>query len=339
MAGHVEDCVEHDRAASMEITAAGHFPTFELAETEAPAPQQLGPCFLRERVGCGGMGEVFRAEHPSHRQPCVIKRIRPELAEDPLSHTRFECEIQALATLRNPHIVKMLEHGRAADGTPYYIMEHLPGMTLEDLVQQDGPLSPERVIHLLRQVCAALAEIHDRGFVHRDVKPSNILCCQRRGEHDVITLIDFGLVQGSLPAPHEGTQQPHDYPQAEECSDGPGRTVELTQKGTILGSPLYMSPEQAACRGPVDGRSDLYSLGVVGYYLLTGQPLFVRDTPLELLVCHVHEPVARPSTLREGVPLDLENIILRCLEKDPRRRFADARSLARALAQCSSARR
>jgi serine/threonine-protein kinase len=188
--------------------------------------------------------------------------------ENPLSHTRFECEIQALATLRNPHIVKMLGHGRAADGTRYYIMEHLPGMTLEDLVEQDGPLAPERVIHLLRQVCAALAEVHHRGFVHRDVKPSNIFCCQRRGQQDVVTLIDFGLVQRSLLAlPHEGTHEHHDYPQAGERSDGPGGTVKLTQKGTVLGSPLYMSPEQAACRGPVDGRSDLYSLGVVGYFV------------------------------------------------------------------------
>jgi len=195
-------------------------------------------------------------------------------------------------------------------------MEYLPGLSLEELVARHGPLPPERAVHLLRQVCAALQEAHAAGLIHRDIKPGNVLVCRRGGQHDVAKLLDFGLVRG-------------------HGLDGDGQ--KLTQQGAIAGTPAYMSPEQAAGKEAVDARSDLYSLGAVAYFLLTGQPPFVRGTAVQTLAAHLGEAVVAPDRHRADVPADLQAAILRCLEKEPARRFPSAGDLDEALTRCRDA--
>jgi serine/threonine-protein kinase len=212
--------------------------------------------------------------------------------------------------------VEVFDYGHAADGTFYYVMEYLPGLSLEELVNRHGPLPPARLVHLLRQMCGALQEAHAASLVHRDIKPSNIIVSQRGGQCDVAKLLDFGLVRT-----HSLNQ------------DG----QQLTQEGALAGTPAYMSPEQAAGQGDLDGRSDLYSLGAVAYFLLTGQPPFVRNTAVQTLAAHLGEPVVAPDQHRPDVPADLQAVLLRCLEKVPARRFPDAESLERALSHCGCA--
>jgi serine/threonine-protein kinase len=221
-----------------------------------------------------------------------------------------------MATLTHPNTVEIYDYGHADDGTFYYVMEYLPGQNLEHLVSYYGPLSPARAIHLLIQVCRALREAHNAGLLHRDLKPSNIIACERGGVFDVAKLLDFGLVHTT------GTQK----------NDG-----RLTHHGTIIGSPPYMSPEQAAGKTELDPRSDIYSLGAVAYFLLTGQPPFVRETAMMMLMAHAYEPVVPLTDVRPEVPADLQAVVLRCLEKDPADRYADARSLEQALADCEAA--
>src|SRR5262249_30984221 len=227
----------------------------------------------------------------------------------------FEREVQATATLTHPNTVEVFDYGRADDGTFYYVMEYLPGPSLEEEVRQRGPLPPGRAVHLLRQLCGALQEAHAAGLIHRDIKPGNVLVCERGGRCDVAKLLDFGLVRAPGPG-HDGQQ--------------------LTLEGALAGTPAYMSPEQAASKGDLDARSDLYSLGAVAYFLLTGQPPFVRETAVQTLAAHISEAVS-PDRLRPDVPADVQALVLRCLEKDPARRFPDAASLEQALAACACA--
>ncbi len=283
---------------------------------QAFAARRLGQYRIKHRLGAGGMGEVYLAEHVLLRRPCALKLIRPEWAGDPTNLARFEREVQATATLTHPNIVEIFDYGRADDGTFYYAMEYLPGLSLHQLVRRYGPLPPERAVHLLRQVCGALQEAHAAALNHRDVKPGNVLVCQRGGQHDVAKLLDFGLVRAHGLA-------------------GPGE--KLTQEGAIAGTPAYMSPEQAAGKADVDARSDLYSLGAVAYFLLTGRPPFVRDSAVQTLAAHLGEPVVAPDRHRPDVPADLQAVVLRCLEKAPARRFPDAGELAQALARCRCA--
>src|SRR5262249_9540433 len=198
-----------------------------------------------------------------------------------------EREVQATATLSHPNTVEIFDYGHAEDGTFYYVMEYLPGLTLEQLVQRHGPLPPARSVHLLRQVCGALSEAHAAGLIHRDVKPGNVLVCERGGVHDVAKLLDFGLVR----SPRLGQG---------------GQTV--TGEGMIAGTPAYMSPEQAAGRTDVDARSDLYGLGAVAYFLLTGRPPFVRDSAVQTLAAHLGEPVVAPDRHQPDVPADLQAV-------------------------------
>jgi serine/threonine-protein kinase len=278
--------------------------------------RKLGQYQLKQRLGEGGMGEVYLAEHILLRRPCAIKLIRQERAGDPTTLSRFEREVRATATLTHPNTIEIFDYGHADDGTFYYVMEYLPGLSLEALVEEYGPLPPERAVYLLRQVCGPLQEAHAIGLIHRDIKPSNILTCERGGLYDVAKLLDFGLVQAA--------------------SLGKAGT-KLTLEGSVTGTPAFMSPEQAAGREALDGRSDLYSLGAVAYYLLTGQPPFVRSTAMEVLASHIYEPAARLTEVRADVPPDLQEVVLRCLEKDPARRFPTAESLEQALAQCRCA--
>jgi serine/threonine-protein kinase len=289
---------------------------FELLRREAFQAKLLGQYRLKQKLGSGGMGEVYLAEHLLLRRPCAIKLIRPDQQRDPALMQRFEREVQAMATLTHPNTVEVYDYGRSDDGTFYYVMEYLPGLTLETLVARYGAVPAARAVHFLRQVCGALREAHQVGLLHRDIKPGNVIACERGGVYDVAKLLDFGLVQGGLL---------------------PADAERVTIEGTVLGSPPYMSPEQAAGKSDVDVRSDIYSLGGVGYYLLTGRPPFVRETALEMLLAHAYEPVVPPGEWQSGVPADVQAVILRCLSKKPEDRFADVTSLEQALAACGVA--
>src|SRR6516225_9705427 len=282
---------------------------------EAFEARQLGQYRLLEPLGQGGMGEVYLAEHRMLKRPCAIKLIRPEQAGNPKVLARFEREVQMTARLSHWNTVEIYDYGRTDDGTFYYVMEHLPGLSLEALVERHGPLPAERVVHLLRQVCQALREAHAVGLIHRDIKPGNVFVAQRGGLYDVVKLLDFGLVK----------------PVAEF---GPAR---LTQEGSISGTPLFMSPEQARGQDDLDARSDIYSLGAVAYALLTGRPPFQGANPMEVIIAHVRDEVVRPSQHQADVPADLEQVILRCLAKCPQDRFQDVDSLEQALAECAAA--
>jgi serine/threonine-protein kinase len=289
---------------------------FQMLEQAAFRAQQLGQYRLERRLGSGGMGEVYLAEHVLLRRPCAIKLIRPEQAGDPTTLQRFEREVQAMATLTHPNTALVFDYGHADDGTFYYVMEYLPGQNLENLVAKHGPLPPARAIHFLRQVCLALREAHGIGLLHRDIKPSNIISCERGGIHDVAKLLDFGLVQ--------------DVRLGKDAA-------RLTMQGTVLGSPPYMSPEQAAGRADVGRASDIYSLGAVGYYLLLGQPPFPRETAMQILMAHAYEVAVPPRDLRPEIPADLEAVLLRCLQKKPADRYPSAEALEQALAVCHDA--
>jgi eukaryotic-like serine/threonine-protein kinase len=285
----------------------------QLLQQQAHEARQLGQYRLKERLGSGGMGEVYLAEHTLLRRPCAVKLIRPEHARDERTLQRFEREVRAMATLTHWNTVEIFDYGHAEDGTFYYVMEYLPGETFDALVTRHGPLPPGRVVHFLRQVCNALREAHGIGLLHRDIKPSNVLACERGGVYDVAKLLDFGLVQDVGLTPEAGR---------------------LTVIGSIVGSPPFMSPEQASGK-PLDARSDIYSAGTLAFYLLTGQPPFPRDTAMQMLMAHAYETVPSLASLQPGIPHDLEEIVLRCLEKDPANRWPDAASLGRALAACS----
>lgn len=282
---------------------------------EAFEARQLGQYRLTQQIGAGGMGEVYLAEHQWLKRPCVVKLIRPDKAGDPRHLARFQREVRATARLSHWNTVEIFDYGSTEDGTFYYVMEYLPGMSLAELVNRFGPLPPGRVIHLLRQVCDGLAEAHAMGLVHRDIKPGNIFAAQRGGIHDVAKLLDFGLVKPLLE----------------------DQSMQLSTEGAITGSPLFMSPEQAAGETEADVRSDIYSLGAVGYYLLTGRPPFESDKPMKVLIAHIHQPAIPPTHHRSEIPLDLEAIILRCLEKAPADRFADVAALGDALDACEDA--
>jgi tRNA A-37 threonylcarbamoyl transferase component Bud32 len=277
---------------------------------EAFAAKQLGQYRLKQKLGSGGMGEVYLAEHQMMKRPCAVKLIRPEKAGDPRMLARFEREVRATAKLSHWNSIDIYDYGRTADGTFYYVMEYLPGHNIGEIVQQYGPIPPARAVYLLDQVCGALAEAHSIGLVHRDIKPANIFCAYRGGVFDVIKLLDFGLAK----------------PTMEKNAD-----VQLTMAGQVTGSPMFMSPEQASGEEGVDARSDIYSLGAVIYYILTGQPPFNSDNPLKMMIAHASQEVVPPSRLNPDIPRELEEIVLRCLEKDPEHRYQDVASLRAAL--------
>jgi serine/threonine-protein kinase len=275
--------------------------------------RQLGQYRLRQQIGAGAMGEVYLAEHRLLKRPCALKLIRPDTVGDPKALARFEREVRVTATLSHPNTVDIYDYGRTSDGTYYYVMEYLPGLSLAELVERHGPLPPGRVVYLLRQVCQALREAHAVGLIHRDIKPSNVIAARRGGRDDVAKLLDFGLVR-------------------------PVSTVskaDLSAEGQILGTPLFMSPEQATGDRELDERSDIYSLGAVAYHLLTGQPPFNRVGSMAVLFAHARDPVVPPSRILTGVPVDLDHVVLRCLAKNAADRFADAESLERALGECT----
>ena len=283
--------------------------------TEVRRARELGSYRLVERLGEGGMGEVWRGEHRLLARPAAVKLIKPEVlgAADGehrrVTLQRFEREAQATAALCSPHTVDLYDFGVSDDGAFYAVIELLDGFDLDTLVRKYGPLPAERVVHLLRQVCDSLAEAHDTGLIHRDVKPANIFTCRFGRATDWIKVLDFGMVK--LP-------------------DGKGDSM-LTGENMAGGTPAFMAPEQAVS-GPVDGRSDLYSLGCVAYWLLTGEPVFSGHTPIETIVQHVKSAPTPPSAHSEvPVPPALDSIVLSCLAKSPDDRPQTADALARLL--------
>jgi serine/threonine-protein kinase len=279
---------------------------------EVRKARELGSYRLVERLGAGGMGEVWRAQHRMLARPAAIKLIRPEMlgARDPDSRRmlvrRFEREAQATALMRSPHTMELYDFGVADDGTFYYVMELLDGFDLGTLVEKFGPVPAERAVYFLRQVCESLGEAHEAGLIHRDVKPANIYACRYGRSSDFIKLLDFGLVK-------LGAAQPE-------------ATEPLTAADVVGGTPAFMSPEQALGGARVDGRSDLYAVGCVAYWLLTGTLVFKGKTAMETIVMHVQQEPEPPSRRVElPIPADLEAIVLACLAKtaDARPQTAD----------------
>jgi len=285
--------------------------------------REMGSYQLVELLGRGGMGEVWRARHKMLARPAAIKLIRAEalgLHEGPRAERllrRFEREAQATAALNSPHTIELYDFGVTAEGTFYYVMEILHGLDLETLVRQFGPVPAERAIHLLLQVCDSLADAHHAGLVHRDIKPANIYTCRKGLKHDFVKVLDFGLVTSAW---------------AEEDD----LVSHLTQEGAVPGTPGYIAPEVALGNGPVDGRADLYAVGCVGYWLLTGHRVFEADSPMQIAIQHV-QSVPVPPSRRTTLPIGdgLERAILACLEKAPERRPSDAEDLARRLSDAS----
>jgi eukaryotic-like serine/threonine-protein kinase len=290
------------------VTGLGH---------QVARAREMGSYELGDRIGQGGMGEVYKAKHRMLARPAAIKLIRPELLaqrngeQAEIAIQRFHREATAAAQLRSPHTVGLYDFGTTDDGTLYFAMELLDGMTLEAMVEQTGPLTPARVIHILRQVCDSLAEAHASGMVHRDIKPANIHIGRFGLRDDFVKVLDFGLV-----------------------TSGPtvGGSHLATLVGTIPGTPAYMAPEMALGE-PVDGRADIYALGCVAYYLLTGQLVFESENAMHSLMKRLNEPPAPPSTRTElPIPVDLEAIVLACLERQAEKRPATAGELAARLA-------
>jgi serine/threonine-protein kinase len=277
----------------------------------------LGQYRLEAKIGEGGMGEVWRASHALLCRPTAVKLLPPErMGEDAIR--RFEREVQMTALLTHPGTVAIYDYGRTRDGIFYYAMELLDGTDLESLVRQYGPQPSGRVVHILVQICGALAEAHDLGLVHRDVKPANIVLSPRSGEHEFAKILDFGLVK-AIPS---------------ELQLGSA----LSGANTITGTPLYISPEAIRAPKSVDARSDLYALGAVAWFLLVGRPPFGGQNMLEVCSKHLQTAPEHPSTaLGQPIPPDLEDAVLACLEKRPEARPADARALRDLLERSTAA--
>ncbi len=301
------------------MTHVGARAIYSLGREVAKA-RELGSYHLVDRLGMGGMGEVWRAEHRMLARPAAIKLVRPEVlsggGEGPaVALKRFEQEAQATALLRSPHTIELFDFGVSGDGAFYYVMELLDGFDLESLVKEFGPMPSARAIPMLRQACDSLAEAHERGLIHRDVKPANVFVC-RYGRHvDFVKVMDFGLVK------HHGQDQPD---------------IKVTADNVVGGTPSYMSPEQAAGDQELDGRSDIYALGCVAYWMITGQLVF-EGTVIRTMMAHMQETPVPPSQRTElEVPPAFEQLVLRCLEKDPDRRPQTADELSALLAECET---
>jgi eukaryotic-like serine/threonine-protein kinase len=284
---------------------------------EVQQARVLGQYTLETKIGEGGMGDVWRAKHALLRRPTAIKLLPPGRMKESAIE-RFEREVQLTASLTHPNTVAIYDYGRTRDGIFYYAMELLEGTDLERLVAADGPQPPGRVVHVLSQVCGALAEAHDLGLVHRDVKPANVLLSPRKGEHEFAKVVDFGLVKS--------------------VDSGEHAQAGLTRADTITGTPLYMAPEAIESPESVDARSDLYALAAVGWFMLVGRPVFEGTNIVAICGQHLHTAPLRPSAaLGRELPPDLEDLLLACLEKKPSARPADARALRQALERCACA--
>jgi eukaryotic-like serine/threonine-protein kinase len=286
--------------------------------TEVKRARELGSYQLEQKLGEGGMGEVWRARHRMLARPAAIKLIRPTYAGDGRAGVsseavrRFEREAQAIARLRSPHTVELFDFGLDDAGGFYYVMELLDGLDADSLVRRYGPVPPERALYLLRQLCHSLSEAQSCGLVHRDIKPANVFVCRYGEEYDFVKVLDFGIV-GAV-------------------HDPAGPAPVHTGENGVQGTPAFMAPEQALGT-EVDGRTDIYAAGCVAYWLLTGQLVFTADSAVGHLVQHAHTSPAPPSSRTpQHVPAALDRLVLSCLEKDPAKRPQSARELSLRLA-------
>ena len=280
------------------------FGMLERARARARRAEQLGQYTLERVIGEGAMGTVYRARHAFLRRATAVKLLRAERIT-PQAQRRFEKEVQATSLLVHPNTITIFDYGRTPDGTFYYAMEYLRGLTLDVVVQRFGPLPERRVAHIMRQVCGSLAEAHDAGLIHRDIKPQNIMLCHRGGVPDLVKVLDFGLVKESE---HED----------------PG----LTRDGAAVGTPLYMAPEAASASLEIDARADLYSLGVVAYFLLSGVQPFFGVNAKEVMRRHMEErPLAPSEKLGHPLAPEMEELVLKLLAKDPASRPPTARAV------------
>jgi serine/threonine-protein kinase len=273
--------------------------------------QELGSYKLVEPLGHGGMGEVWRAEHRMLARSAAIKLVRPEVlgtageAETRLLLKRFEREAKATSALSSPHTIQVFDFGVTNEGRFYYVMELLSGRDIESLVREFGPVSADRAIFLLRQASHSLADAHARGLVHRDIKPANIYVCRMGLEFDFVKVLDFGLVKFNA----RGAQQ---------------QTL-VTADHKTTGTPAYMAPEIILGETDVDRRADVYSLGCVAYYLLTGQLVFEAANQMKMLLQHVQaEPVPPSRRTEMPIPREMDDLVMACLEKDPDKRPQNA---------------
>jgi eukaryotic-like serine/threonine-protein kinase len=278
-------------------------------QKEVARAQRLGQYTLEDKIGEGGMGAVYRARHAFLRRPTAVKLIRSEVAS-PETLARFEREVQLTSQLTHPNTIAIYDYGRTPEGIFYYAMEYLPGLPLDQMILEDGPQPDARVVHLLAQICASLGEAHRLGVVHRDVKPANVMLCERGGTYDVVKVLDFGLVKEL----------------------GGGNDSGVTGMDHLVGTPLYMAPEAVVAAANVTPRSDVYAVGAVAYALVTGEQVFRGKSGAEVIGHHIHTAPVRPSERlgREVTPF-LERLILACLSKQPEHRPADAGALLRQL--------
>ena len=272
------------------------FSSWRIARLEGQigTERQLGPYVLEEKIGEGGMGVVYRARHAMLRRPTAVKLLRPGQAS-PESLARFEREVQLASQLTHPNTIEIYDYGCTAEGTFYYAMEYLAGITLAELVAVSGAVSPARAVYLLKQICGSLREAHAAGLVHRDIKPHNIMLCQRGGQADFVKVLDFGLVK-NIETP---------------------RAAEITATGKLAGTPLYLSPERVTQPQVVDPRSDIYAVGAVGYNLVTGRPIFPSTSELDVLYHVMNVVPAAPREVVGDVPIELDRLLMRCLAKRP----------------------
>jgi len=278
---------------------------------------QLGQYEIHGSIGAGAMGEVFLARHAMLKRPTAVKLLRPDITGEGVLK-RFEQEVQQTSRLTHPNTVEIFDYGHTPEGVFYYAMEYLDGADLRDIVELDGPMPPGRAIHVLSAACGALAEAHSKGIVHRDIKPANVMLCEQGGEFDVVKILDFGLVKnmGALAA-------------AGPVGGG-------DDEKRVIGTPETMAPEAVRESG-VSRLSDIYSLAVVAYFLLTGKPIFDAESVSDFIRAHqVAQPIP-PSHRLDSVPRDIEKIILKCLAKDPGQRPTSALVLRKELLACRDA--
>lgn len=272
--------------------------------------KRLGKYVIHDEIGAGGMGRVFYAQHSLLCRPTAVKVLHPGDGDQSTALARFEREVKLSATLTHPNTITIYDVGRTPDQSLFYAMEYLEGLDLEDLVERFGPVSPARTIHVLRQACGSLAEAHSRDIVHRDIKPSNIFLTRRGGLYDFVKVLDFGLAK----------------------QIGNDSAAAITKTGIMFGTPRYLAPETVYGSDKIDGRSDIYCLGGVAYWMLTGQPPFTAGTSVEVMIDHVKTAPRPPSEVSEvAIPRELDEIVMKCLEKKPSARFQTAWELESAL--------
>jgi DNA-binding NtrC family response regulator len=290
--------------------AASQGPVLEIGDHLLDNGVRVGSYSLIEPIGSGGMGEVWLARHQLLARPAAVKIVREAsvgFAEDAQAlRQRFAREAQATAQLQSPHTVQLFDFGMTETGSFYYVMERLRGMDLQRMVERHGPLPPERVVFLLKQVCLSLSEAHALGLVHRDIKPANLFVCRLGQEYDFLKVLDFGVVS----------------------REGPVSMAPLTAAGLVLGTPAFLAPELVSGQGPFDRRADIYGLGCVTYWLLTGRPPFEGSDAMSLLKHHSDTIPAPPSTIaKKAIADDLDALVLECLSKDPSLRPGSADDL------------